>query len=79
MNKKFVKTTIEIDPELLYQTKLKALQQGKSLKEVFHETMIRYIREPQKKSKITKLPRIGGYHLGGFKTKVKRTEIYEYF
>jgi len=78
MKQQYVKTTVEIDPDLLYQAKLKALQQGKSFKDIVHETMIRYIREPERKVKFKKIPRIGGYHLGSFKTKLRRTDIYDY-
>lgn len=37
MKQQYVKTTVEIDPDLLYQAKIMALEQGKSLKEIFTE------------------------------------------
>lgn len=46
MKQQYVKTTVEIDQNALYQFKLKALQQGETLKGVLNQIIVRYIREP---------------------------------
>jgi hypothetical protein len=70
------KTTIQIDPELLYQAKLKALQEKVTLKEIVEKSIANYIQNRPKSSK--KGVKIGGYNLGGIKTTLTREEIYDH-
>lgn len=73
-----VRTTIEIDPNLLYRAKMKALQEQKTLKEIFVESLIRHLdfQKPEKNTRKTNV-KIGGHNLGGIKTNLSRQEIYE--
>lgn len=70
------KTTIQIDPELLYQAKLKALQEKVTLKEIVEKSIASYIQNRHKPSK--KVAKIGGYNLGGIKTTLTRDQMYDY-
>ena len=70
------KTTIQIDPELLYQAKLKALQEKVTLKEIIEKSIASYIQNPTHISK--KRVKIGGYNLGGIKTTLTRNELYDH-
>lgn len=73
-----VKTTIEIDAKLLYLVKMKALQEGKTLKEVISESLTKELRVKEVK-KEKKAIHIGGYNLGGVKGTLRRVDIYEDF
>ena len=49
MKQQYVKTTVEIDPKLLYLLKIKALKEGITMKEMYTKLMIRYIKESKKR------------------------------
>jgi len=62
MKQQYVKTTIEIDSELLYQAKMRALEQGISLKKLFTEGVkivvkrqTSIVKKPGNSKKLTKL------------------------
>lgn len=62
MKQQYVKTTVEIDSELLYQAKVMALEQGRSLKEIFTEGVrivvkrqVPIIKKQNRPKKLTKL------------------------
>jgi len=62
MKQQHVKTTVEMDPQLLYQAKIVALEQGKSLKEIFTEGVKivvkrqgSIVKKQDKPKKLTKL------------------------
>lgn len=62
MKQQYVKTTVEMDPDLLYQAKMMALEQGKSLKEIFTEGVrivvkrqIPIVKKQDSPKKLTKL------------------------
>lgn len=46
MNTNLTKTTIEIDNNLLYRAKKIALEENKSLKDVFEESLRRFLENP---------------------------------
>ena len=78
MQKQTIKTTIEIDTQLLYLAKIKAVEERKSLKEIVNESLKRELQKQQitqKKKKII----IGGYKLGGVKGSLRRIDLYEDF
>ena len=54
-----VKTTIQIDPQLLYQAKLRALQEGKSLKQLIEDSLKTslQIKSADRKAALKKLAR----------------------
>lgn len=70
------KTTIEIEPTLLYQAKLKALEEKTSLKEVVEKSLTRYLNTQPKIAQ--EKVKIGGYKLGVKNTKITREDIYDY-
>lgn len=73
-----VKTTIELDAELIYLAKMKGLQEKKTLRQIISESLAKELNIP-KKEKLKKIPQIGGYNLGGVKGTLRRVEIYEDF
>lgn len=74
-----VKTTVEIDPNLLYMAKMKALKENKSLKEIINDSLKKELGVVKTKIKQTKPVQIGGYNLGGIKGSLRRVDIYENF
>lgn len=71
-----VKTTIEIDAQLLRLVKLKAVKERKSLKTIVHESLTKEVGiTPSKQPQIK--PQIGSRHLGGIKAKFSRIDLYE--
>ncbi len=79
LNKPLVRTTIEIEPYLLYHAKLKALEENKTLRDVFTESLKKYCfgkinvqGSPKKNPQV----KIGGYNLGGIKGNLNRKNIY---
>lgn len=72
-----VKTTVEINPNLLYLAKLKALKERKTLKEVIQESLAKDLGIPAKKLLKEKKVKIGGYRLGGVRGSLRRIDIYE--
>ena len=75
MDTQLVKTTIQLEPELLYQAKMIALQERTSLRLVINRGLAHEIYGDSAKGK-TKLPKIGGYRLGGIRGNLRRTDIY---
>ncbi|OGK08836.1 hypothetical protein A2767_07145 [Candidatus Roizmanbacteria bacterium RIFCSPHIGHO2_01_FULL_35_10] len=78
MQTQTVKTTVEINPDLLYMAKIKALKENKSLKEIINESLKKELGIKTKIKK-TKPVQIGGYNLGGIKGSLRREDIYENF
>lgn len=74
MSKQTIKTTIEIEADLLYLAKRKALDENSSLKNVVNESLKLNLTQKQHKQKTIK---IGGHHLGKVKTNISRDEIYD--
>lgn len=77
MQKRTVKTTVEIDSELLYKAKRKALEERTTLRKLINRSLAEAIGVP-KKSRLRKKVIIGGHKLGGVKGSLNRTEIYEH-
>lgn len=73
-----VKTTVEIDQNLLYLVKMKALKEGKTLKELINGGLAREVGLVQK-VKTRQNSKIGGRHLGGVRGNLRRAEIYDNF
>lgn len=73
MNTQTVKTTIEIDTHLLKLAKIKALEDRTNLKTVVNQALAQTLTAPPP----TENPTIGGHHLGGIKTSLSRTEMYD--
>ncbi len=77
-DKPTVKTTVEINADLLYKARLKAIEEQKSLKQIINDSLAKelqteHISGPEKK--IT----IGGHWLGGIRGALCRVDIYENF
>jgi len=72
------KTTIEIDKNILYQVKMKALQEGKTLKDYITESLVMRTCARPLKMKKKQNSKIGGYNLG-VKNSLRRVDIYENF
>lgn len=77
MNSDTVKTTVEISRELLLEAKMQALREQKTLKEFIRESLTKRLHRPVQPDKTATLT-IGGYHLGGVKTSLRRREIYDH-
>lgn len=73
------KTTLELDSNLLYLAKMRALQEGKTLKDIVTESLETRLIANKKEAKKERKLKIGGYKLGGIKGSLKREEIYEDF
>lgn len=78
MAKQTVKTTIELDAVLLYQAKLTALKEGKSLKQIVNTSLEKHLKLTPARPKEAQ-NKIGGHRLGGVKGTLSRSEIYEDF
>lgn len=78
MARQTVKTTIELDADLLYQVKLKALQERKTLKQIVTASLKKHLKLPAPHPRAIQ-ERIGGHRLGGIKGTLSRSEIYEDF
>lgn len=75
MDKQTIKTTIEIDTNLLYLAKRKALDEQITLKDVVNQSLkLHLTQKPNPKQKPVI---IGGHHLGGVKTDLSRDKIYD--
>jgi hypothetical protein len=72
-----VKTTVELDPHLVYLAKMKALNEGKTLREIIAESLKQSLKV--KLGTLTKSAKIGGYALGGIKGSLRRVNLYEDF
>lgn len=77
MSKQTIKTTIEIDAQLLYLAKMKALKESKSLKEIMNKGLEKELGLGKIPAKKQKIKSIGGYKLGGIKGSLRRIDIYE--
>jgi hypothetical protein len=78
MESRLSKTTVYFEKPLLYLAKKKALDEGKSLKQIMKEALTKYLGlslTPVKKSQI----KFGGYDLGEIKGNLDRKEIYDHF
>ena len=75
-----VRTTLEIDQNLLYCAKLQALKNNVSLKTIFQNSLKHYLNlVPQRDGKKNALPvKIGGHNLGKMKSTFSRKEIYDF-
>jgi hypothetical protein len=74
MNTQTIKTTIEIDANLLKLAKFKAIQEQSSLKTIVNQALAHSLSTttvPEEN------PAIGGHHLGGINTKLSRNDIYD--
>mgnify|MGYP001579392697 CR=1 FL=1 len=75
-----VRTTIEIDRELIKKAKQKAIEEDKSLKRVITEALRKQL-EPEtplkSKAKAKKYP-FKTYHMGKMKGTLRRVEIYDW-
>ena len=74
-----VKTTVEIDPELLYLAKKKALEEKMTLKKIISEGLKKELGIHNDGKKPKEPTSIGGYSLGGIKGGLRRIDIYEDF
>ncbi len=70
------RTTVQINPKLLYEARFRALQEKVSLKDIIEKSLANYLAPPAKE--INKKVKIGGHNLGGIKGKIKREGIYDY-
>lgn len=77
MDTQTVKTTIELEKDLLYLAKLKALKEKKSLKEIVNQSLAKELGFLEKKKPKKMKIKIGGYKLGGVKGSLRRVDIYE--
>jgi hypothetical protein len=69
------KTTIELENELVYWAKIKALNEGRTLREVIAESLKQSLGiEPKK---LIKPVKIGNYALGGVKGGLRRVDLYD--
>ncbi|MDO8515607.1 MAG: hypothetical protein Q7S14_03845 [bacterium] len=69
------KTTIQIDPDVLYKAKLKALNNNMTLKRVINDSLRIGIQNIPVKANLLPAIKWGHYDLG-IKGKVSREEIY---
>lgn len=72
-----IKTTVELDAQILYLAKLKALREKKTLRQLVNESLARNLGAVLPRQPGTPI-KIGGHKLGGVKSDLRRTEIYEY-
>lgn len=74
------RTTLEIDQNLLYYAKLKALEDHVPLKIIFQNSLKHYLNLKSLDDKNKKAPpvKIGGHNLGGVKSTFSRKEIYDF-
>lgn len=75
-----VRTTIELDKELLKKAKQKAIEEDKNLKRVITEALREQLEPetPQKsKARAKKYP-FKAYHMGKVKGNLSREEIYDW-
>jgi hypothetical protein len=78
METQLAKTTVYFEKPLLYMAKKRALEEGKSLRQVLKEALTKYLGltlTPIKKTQI----KFGGYELGEMKGRLDRREIYDRF
>lgn len=75
MNKEETKTTVVLERDLLRAVKRKALEENTTLKEIFHQALLRELGEKKRK---TRKVEFGQYNMGRIKGKLSRKEIYEF-
>lgn len=76
--KQTIKTTIEINADLLYRARLKAIEEQKSLKQIINESLAKELHREHSNSPEKNIT-IGGHRLGGIKGGLRRADIYENF
>jgi predicted transcriptional regulator len=69
-----VRTTIELDKELLKKAKQKAVEEDKTLKQLFESALKKEVENPEKPKRKIK---IRTYDMGEIKGTLSREEIYE--
>lgn len=72
------RTTVQIDPEILYLVKTRALEQKKTLRELINEALLDLVKNTKLQTETSHV-KIGGHNLGGIKGNLSREEIYEGF
>lgn len=80
MQSSLVRTTVQIDPHLFKQVKVKMAEDNLTFRDIVHTGLIAVVEGtiPQpKKTKRQKKVRFGGYHLGGFTGSLRREDMYE--
>lgn len=71
-----IRTTIELDKELLIRAKQKALEKDKTLREIITTAIQKEVRAPlEKKGKARKI-KIRTYNMGEIKGTLSRKDIY---
>lgn len=78
MTEQLTKTTVYLDKYLLFLSKKRALEEGKTLKQVIKEALGKHLGITLAKAPSKKI-NFGGYDLGKIKGKLTRQEIYERF
>ena len=73
-----IKTTIEINADILYKVRLKAIKEQKSLKQIINDSLAKELQTKYSNSPKKKII-IGGHRLGGIKGGLRRSDIYENF
>ncbi len=73
-----VKTTVQIDPDIFYLARLKALEQKTTLKKLINDGLRIIVQNKPVKTRIHPVIKWGGYDLGTIKGKLTRKEIYDY-
>ncbi len=76
MKQATTKTTVRIDPHLLYLAKLKALNENTTLKAIINDSLVQSLKTSQPRKKMK--GQIGGHKLGNIKGNLSRTEIYDH-
>lgn len=71
-----VRTTIELDRQLLKRTKQKALEEDKTLREIITDALQKEIIAPLKKRGKRRKIKIRTYNMGKVKGTLSREEIY---
>lgn len=72
-----VRTTIELDKELLKMAKQRALEEDKSLKQLMKEAVEKIV-EPKRKRATKKRIKIRTYDMGEIRGTLSREEIYDW-
>lgn len=80
MQTQSIRTTVQLDPQLLKNVKLKMIDEQMSFRQMVESSLEaaisgRILPKTTKKSK--KKISFGGYNLGGISSKLSRDEIYE--
>lgn len=80
MNTQLVRTTVQLDPQLFKQVKLKMARDGLTFRDLVHTGLTAVVR-----GEVTEVPtnkrqkkiRFGGHNLGGYKGSLSRNDIYD--